>query len=89
MLVGSERLKQVPLGFGCVGCRGTSVNRFNVRLKEGIQDLVDLWLVTLIALRIDQVTLLKQVNYLLDKVLLVFLIILILFIVLLGLRFQL
>ena len=60
-----------------------------MRLKEGVQDLVDLWLVTLIVLRIDQVTLLKQVNYLLDKVLLVFLIILILFIVLLGLRFQL
>ena len=79
----------MPLGFGCVGCCGTSVNRLNVRLKEGVQDLVDLWLVTLIALRIDQVTLLKQVNYLLDKVLLVFLIILILFIVLLGLRLQL
>ena len=60
-----------------------------MRLKEGVQDLIDLWLVTLIALRIDQVTLLKQVNYLLDKVLLVFIIILILFIVLLGLRFQL
>ena len=60
-----------------------------MRLKEGVQDLIDLWLVTLVALRIDQVTLLKQVNYLLDKVLLVFLIILILFIVLLGLRFQL
>ena len=60
-----------------------------MRLKEGIQDLVDLWLVTLIVLRIDQVTLLKQINYLLDKVLLVFLIILMLFIVLLGLRFQL
>ena len=60
-----------------------------MRLKEGVQDLVDLWLVTLIVLRIDQVSLLKQVNYLLDKVLLVFLIILILFIVLLGLRFQL
>ena len=60
-----------------------------MRLKEGVQDLVDLWLVTLIVLRIDQVTLLKQVNYLLDKVLLVFIIILILFIVLLGLRFQL
>lgn len=60
-----------------------------MRLKEGIQDLVDLWLVTLIVLRIDQVPLLKQVNYLLDKVLLVFLIILMLFIVLLGLRFQL
>ena len=89
MLVGSERLEQVPLGFGCVRCCGTSVNRLNVRLKEGVQDLIDLWLVTLIALRIDQVTLLKQVNYLLDKVLLVFLIILILFIVLLGLRFQL
>ena len=60
-----------------------------MRLKEGIQDLVDLWLVTLIVLRIDQVPLLKQVNYLLDEVLLVFLIILMLFIVLLGLRFQL
>ena len=60
-----------------------------MRLKEGVQDLIDLWLVTLIALRIDQVTLLKQVNYLLDKVLLVFFIILILFIVLLGLRLQL
>ena len=60
-----------------------------MRLKEGVQDLVDLWLVTLIAFRIDQVTLLKQVNYLLDKVLLVFFIILILFIVLLGLRLQL
>ena len=60
-----------------------------MRLKEGVQDLVDLWLVTLIVLRIDQVPLLKQVNYLLDKVLLVFFIILILFIVLLGLRFQL
>ena len=58
-----------------------------MRLKEGVQDLVDLWLVTLIVLRIDQVPLLKQVNYLLDKVLLVFFIILILFIVLLGLRF--
>ena len=60
-----------------------------MRLQEGVQDLVDLWLVTLIVLRIDQVTLLKQVNNLLDKVLLVFFIILILFIVLLGLRFQL
>ena len=60
-----------------------------MRLKESIQDLVDLWLVTFIALRIDQVPLLKQVDYLLNKVLLVFLNISISFIVLLGLRFQL